>query len=507
MIELRRDGRMWHYTASLISGMLLSLAFPKANQHWIAWFAIAPLMYYTNRLRWKPALVAAFAFGFGFNICLLYWIGVFGRLPLVLLSMIEALYVVLFAALAKAVGSRTLPWARLVLLPALWVSVEWLNSLWITAFPWGTIGYSQYRTLPMVQISSLTGVWGVSFVLATSNAAVAGLAEHLATDRKRWAGYTQILPAMGLIVAVWGYGVWQLSESSYDGTRVRVAVVQGSANPSDHDADDSLLWKTYLSLTRESADQGTDLIVWPEGTIPGDVVRDPRIREKLVSLASTERVCLLAGGHYEDEKGKEYNCAFVIQPGGDNLQKYAKVHLVPFGEFVPLRGYIPLVERYRVTPYDITPGRELKVLAADDLRIGVVICFESIFPQISRTLTDAGAEILCVITNDAWFGRTAAAEQHLAKSVFRAIENRRWVVRGAATGVSCIIAPDGSIRARTDLFREQAIAGSVARLSTKTFYTRHGEWLVYLYIAAGVVTAIISFRRGISGSERHPRDP
>jgi len=486
----------------LISGVVLSLAFPRADLHWIAWFALAPLMYYTYRLTWKQALICGMAFGVGFFGSLLYWIAIFGKFPWVALSIFQGLFVLAFVAAAKLVGSRLGTWGRFILLPALWVAFEWIRSLGMFGFTWGDVGYTQYKVLPVIQIASLTGVWGVSFLLAASNAALANLAAARRSSSGLGAAHAQVLLVCLLVVAVVVFGLASLRMPvAATGRQVRAAVVQGNVN---QDADQDVaynerVWRTYRAMTSAAAEKGADLVVWPETVVPGCLGRDPFIQRRLSALAAVLGAHLLVGAWDEDDGGRVYNSAFLIGPGSGVLGRYWKVHLVPFGEYVPARKYMPFLRYYRVTAYDTSPGPGYNVMEVGDYKLGTAICFESIFPHISRQLTLSGANLLCVITNDAWFGQTSAAEQHMAKSVFRAVENDRYVIRGAATGISCIIDPRGRILARSGLFRRALLVHDVRTESDTTFYTRHGDWLVYACLALTLLLAVIASVRRASG--------
>ena len=424
---------------SVVFGVLLSLAFPRAGLHWIAWFALAPLMYYVYRLSWRQVLVCGTAFGIGFFGSLLYWIAIFGKLPWLALSIFQTAFVVGFVVAAKLIGSRLESWGRLILLPALWVVFEWMRSLGPLGFTWGDIGYSQYEVLPVVQVASLTGIWGVSFILALSNSALASLM----TARKRSCGlgtaYAQVLVAGLVVLTVVVFGsVSVCRPPDRGGQRIRAAVVQGNINQ-DADQDDRYrerTWRTYHTMTLSAAEEDAELVIWPETVVPGCAGSDPYIQRRLAELADDAEAYLLVGGLDEDDEGRQYNSAFLVAPGAGILGRYSKVHLVPFGEYVPARRYMPFLRHYKVTPYDTSPGPSYDLMDTGSCEIGTAICFESIFPDIPRRLTASGAELLCVITNDAWFGWTAAAEQHLAMSVFRAVENRRYLLRGAATGIS-----------------------------------------------------------------------
>ncbi len=493
-----------HIAACAVSGAMLSFAFPRANLFPVAWFAAAPFMYYIYRLPWKQALLSAFVFGAALFAGLLYWVILFGFLPFILLAAVQSLlYIVGYAALAKALGSRLGPWGRMLLLPSLWVLMEWINSLWITGFPWGNIGYSQYRILCLVQLCSVTGAWGISFLVAMSNAVLANIIAAL-----KQTSDTSFIRWQAVIVIVFVGAVWIFGAKSMDGSRpigkpLRAGVVQGNIDPNEqHDTQyQTKFWRTYSTLTREAADDGARIIVWPEGIAPGYIRRDPVLLHRLTTIAEESGgVTLLMGGRDEGDEGQVYNCAFLIGPPTGLLDRYIKVHLVPFGEFVMLRNYLPIVERYPVLSYDVTAGREFNVLKSNSDRIGTVICFESIFPQISRKLADSGAEILCVITNDAWFEKTAAAEQHMSKSVFRAVENRRYLLHGAATGISCIIDPCGRILESAGLFEEKLLVSDITLISGKSFYTKHGDWFVYFCIAACFLLGLSSCRRAAGGN-------
>lgn len=497
------------YVLCLASGILLSLAFPKADLHGVAWFAVAPLMYYACRLGLRQALIAGFAFGMGFNAGLLYWVGLFGALPVVLLCLIQSLFIIAFAAVTQMIGSRLRSWGRLALLPALWVSLEWLNSLGMTAFPWGSLGYSQYKVMPLIQISSLTGVWGVSFLLALSNALLANLFTAYRQRSGIGAVPVQVGLVLILVIGAWVYGLRTLSGLSPDRGAVRAAVIQGNIRQNVlQDAEyREHVWRVYGDLTRDAARRGAELAVWPEGVVPGCMGIDPVVQAQLKDLSAETGVSLLVGGRDEDQVGRRFNSAFLVTPERGIVGRYAKMHLVPFGEVVLARDYLPMLERYRVTEYDVSPGRRFVVMDGGWYRVGTAICFESIFPGISRRLVRSGADLLCVITNDSWFGRTSAARQHLAKAVFRAVETDRYVLRAAVTGESCITDPRGRILARSDLFERKVLLEEVHVMHGSSFYTKHGDWLPYLCIGVVLAMTVTAWHRAGTAGRRSRSAP
>ncbi len=487
---------------SLISGIALAMAFPRLNLHWLAWFSLTPLMYYTYNARWKRALVCGLAFGMGFFGTLLYWIGVFGKLPWFVLAVFQSIFIIGFVVLAKLMGQGMRLWGRFILLPAAWLTFEWVRSLGMFGFTWGDIGYSQYKVLPVIQIASVTGVWGLSFLLAMSNAAISNLLTARRARTGQAVAHGQIGIVLILVVAVLIYGQASLGRPS-EGVKLRAAIVQGNVDQGT-DVDSSFVdktWLAYSKLTTDAGKQHPDVIVWPETVVPGYATRDWYVRTRLESLAYESGSNLLVGGWDRDLSGKVYNSVFLIPPTGGISGKYAKVHLVPFGEYVPARKYLPFLEAYHVTAYDTSPGAGFQPIRMGRTNVGVAICFESIFPEISRRLVKSGADLLCVVTNDCWYDQTAAAEQHMEFSVFRAVENHRWLLRGASTGISCIIDPSGRIVAQADTGRPAVVQSDVRTTSATTFYTRHGDWVIHLSQLLLLLLLILLLRNARTASK------
>lgn len=485
---------------SFISGLVLTLAFPRTDLYPVAWIALVPLFYLSVRKGWLAAGFCGLAFGLGYFGSLLYWIGLFGAVPWIVLAVVQSLYTAAFAILARPLAGRLSGWGRLIVLPALWVSLEWLRTLGMFGFTWGDLGYSQASALPVVQIASITGVWGISFIVAVVNAAFANAWDARANSLGLRTSIAHLGVAAALVAAVIGFGLAAMRAPDA-GKPIRAAVVQGNI---DQDAAEDLDYvdrcmETYRRMTLDAASNGARLIIWPETSVPGFPGSEPYLQGRLSALALQAGSSLIVGGRDSDLRGRIYNSAFLIGPGEGIVGRYAKVRLVPFGEYVPLRGHWPALDRllagYSVSPVDISPGAGFSAVRGKPCRVGVAICFESIFPYISRRLTASGAEILCVITNDAWFRNTPAADQHAAMSVLRAVENRRYVLRGAATGVSCIIDPKGRVLAEVPLWRSGTISAEVEILQARTFYTAHGDWFVAVAFAMVALAGICAVRR------------
>ncbi len=485
---------------AFISGPILTLAFPRTNAYPLAWIALVPLFHFSVRKGWRAAALHGFVFGLGFFGSLLHWISVFGILPWIALAVVQAFYTAGFALSARLIAGRLGGWGRLIVLPALWVSFEWLRALGLLGFTWGDVGYSQAYAGLVVQLASITGVWGVSFFAAAINASLANAAADWAKNRSLRGSYAQLGAAAVLAALVVGYGLIAL-RTPISGKTIRAAVVQGNVDQTV--AEDLAYYdestQTYRRMTLEAASKKPDLIVWPETAMPGFPGSEPYLQGWLSVLSRDAGAYLVVGGRDADLRGRVYNSALLVGQEEGVIARYAKVRLVPFGEFVPLRGRFPaldpILNQYKVTPIDLAPGREFNLLEGGPCRIGAAICFESIFPYISRNLTASGAELLCVITNDTWFERTPAAEQHAQMSVLRAVENRRYVLRAASTGVSCIIDPRGRVLAHMPIFRQGTLTASVRSVSGQTFYTRHGDWFVYAAPAIVGAASIASLLR------------
>jgi apolipoprotein N-acyltransferase len=357
----------------------------------------------------------------------------------------------------------------------------------LSGFPWGSIGYSQYRQLPVIQVAELGGVWAVSFVVVAVNVALAGVV--LLPRRPAAVGLGL---AVALLGATLGFGAWRLSQTAPPG-EVTIAVMQPSIeqplkwNP-EHTASTVAV---YGELTRAAARQRPDLIVWPETAAPTVLRRDPALLHMLTELAGTWQVALLVGsidiGGTRDREIR--NTAFLLTEQGI-VNRYDKIHLVPFGEFVPLSGIIGFVRGWAEFISELTPGARAVVFAGPPAPFGVVICYEGIFPNLVRRFVTGGARLIVNMTNDAWFGRTSGPLQHLAMYPLRAVEHRTAVVRAANTGVSALIMPSGRIMETLEPFERGNLIARLPLRGGETLYTRWGDWLPYASVAVSAAALL-----------------
>jgi apolipoprotein N-acyltransferase len=489
-----------HAALAVAGGVGLALAFPGVDWSGAAWVSLAPVFLVAVTAQPRLAFTWGLLSGWTFFLLLLRWLNftfnVYSDIPWPLtwlptaaLAGYCALYTGLVAAAVAWVAHRRTTALALLAAPFFWVAAEWARGWILDGFPWGSLGYSQHGQLPVIQVAELGGVYAVSLAVATVNAAVAGLA---ALDR------TRALAAIGLagalMLAVLGFGAWRLAEPA-SAERARVTVMQPSIEqPLKWDprhTEETLA--TYRTLTRAAAADGPDLIVWPETAAPTLLRQDAALVEELRALAAGAQVRLLVGSVDVDERTRAvYNTAFLLT-GEGIAGRYDKIHLVPFGEYVPLSSIIGFVRGWAQFISELEPGSSAVVFPGPPAPFGVVICYEGIFPGLVRRFVHGGARLVVNMTNDAWFGRTDGPLQHLAMYPLRAVEHRTAIVRAANTGVSAFIAPSGRIERRLELFERGLLEDAVPLRQRQTLYTRFGDWLAYLSTAVSAAALVAAF--------------
>ena len=499
----RRD-----WILSVCSGALLALTFPLPGLSFLAWIAFVPLLFAVSGKKPSDAFKLGFISGLCANLGILYWLNIvmttYGKLHW---SVSAVLYIVLSAFLALYTAAavyftrrgemRGLP--PLLSFPVVWVALELARAYLLTGFPWEDLGYSQYRILPLIQIADITGVYGLSFLIVFTNVVIFGVIRSLfGTDRKPYPTKGVALLLL-LLTATLAYGFRQLSVPER-GDLIKVGLTQGNI-PQDVKWNPSFQEQTieiYEKLSRQSCAGGCDLVVWPESAAPFFFQSDTPHAARIKSLAAELKTCMLIGSPaYENESsGPHYfNSAYLLDSNGEVLGRSDKVHLVPFGEYVPLAKLLPFVNKLVEGIGDFSPGKTIAPLNTGKGKIGVLVCFEGIFPDISRDYVREGSRMLVNITNDAWFGRSSAPYQHLSMTAFRAVENRVPLVRSANTGISAIIDSKGYIRRMTPIFTETYLTGEVHMGEGGSFYTRFGDLFAYICLAAAVLMGVLMLKR------------
>ena len=489
---------MKRHLPPLISGVALVFCFPTFDLYPLAWVALAPFLVSVYGMSPRNAFRAGFFMGVPYFFGTQYWIyhsiNHYGGIPLLpslaivlLLSFYMSLYTAAFASLFSYKMSRSkLP--AMLLAPLLWVCLEYLRSYALTGFPWSSIGYTQYKFLPVIQIADMTGVYGVSYLVVAVNGALADI--FIARRRKRRMPLFSLTPtATGGVVlaaAILGillYGHMRLNEKR-PGAAMRVGIVQGNIEQDVKwdPAYQSEVTGVYKEMTVAVNDRRPDLIVWPETAVPFYFGADEKLTAELMDFQKGLDAYLLFGAVTVKADGRLANSAILLGRGGPALYAYDKIHLVPFGEYVPLKGALFFIDKLAAGIGDYVPGKEHIKAQTPMGKFGTLICYEIIFPGLVRKFYQKDGDFIVTITNDAWFGDTTGPYQHFSMAVLRAVENRKPVIRAANTGVSGFIDSSGRILKRSSLFQRQALTENVHTDSTRSFYSRWGDLFAYLSI-------------------------
>ncbi|MEQ1790739.1 MAG: apolipoprotein N-acyltransferase [Nitrospiraceae bacterium] len=516
------------------SGLFLPLSFPNYDLGLMAWIALVPLHWALDgkskqQAFWIGWLCGTIAFT-GMMAWVVTAMTTYGKVPLVisygimlLLTAYLGLYVGLYSA--GIVWCRTLiPRYGLFAVPCLWVSLELIRTYALSGMPWGLLGYSQYRTIEVIQIADHMGVYGVSFLIVLVNVALAELLSWLMPLLRgfRPAKLPWELVAMTalLVTLSWEYGLRTLSGAPFSDiprSSISVGVVQPNV-------DQAVKWDTaYREETLARFDRltgqlgrATDLVIWPEAATPFVFEHEPVYQLQLIALANRAQAPILFGSpavrYYPDRHPYLLNSAYLLAPDGQLLGRYDKHHLVPFGEYIPLKSSLlffldKLVEGIgdfeagpgptilTVTPKPQSAAAGTSGASPRPVKFGVAICYEVIFPDLVRQFAANGAEFLVTITNDAWFGRSAAPSQHFAMVVFRSVENHLAFARAANTGISGFIDPFGRIVDASPIFTEHTARSTMQVWRPHTFYSRHGDVFAYGCVIICLLLCLFSYFR------------
>ncbi len=468
----------------LVSAILLVLSQPPVSLFPLAYVAIVPLLFTIEDGKHRQNFFTGFLTGILAYTGLVYWVVIamntYGGISIPLAILILAL-LVLYLALYVGLVTWLCPWLQSSLrvplylgLPILWVLSEYWRGWFLTGFPWSYLAHSQHNFLAMIQVVSLTGTYFISFLIVAVNVILFSFL------RRRPAPLPYTLLVAALLIGSLVFGYVRLGDRA-EGT-LKTAIIQGNIRQ-DVKWDEAFKLdtiKTYSQLSLNRA-RGVDFLIWPETAMPFIFEPDPA-RSVIASVPKMLSTHLLFGTLSRDAHGRFYNSAYVYGKSGELVGKYDKVHLVPFGEFTPLRDYFPFLENLSVATGDFFSGGGHEPVSTALGKVGVLICYEGTFPGITVDTARRGAQVFVNITNDAWFGASSAPYQHLAFYIFRATETDRFVLRAANTGVSAIIDPRGRITARTGIFEETVLKGTFAMRDGQTFYVRHGDYFVTLSV-------------------------
>ncbi|HVQ40407.1 MAG TPA: apolipoprotein N-acyltransferase [Pyrinomonadaceae bacterium] len=480
--------------AAVVSGVLLVLSFPDFELSPLAWLALVPLLLvvagYAGRPQGGRAFLLGWIFGTVFFYGSCYWLTYsmihFGGIaPWVafILLIPGALLLGVFPAIFTAVLARAVnKWGPSALFAAsfLWPALEWLR-LEITGQLWNALGYSQAYHGTLIQAASWGGVYAVSFLIVTANAAVA-----LAILIRNAKGLVVSSAALLLLVAVM-LGTNMVSRRRTPGVEQRPGITVVAVQPnvpmdlikSTEDMQKLTLRHfemTVTALKELEPDGSPRIVIWPESPMNFAYGSDSYLRKLLADLAVRHNASILLNSQEVAPNNGLYNAAVLINQEGGLVAQYDKIRLMPFGEYVPVPQWVPGAGLIRGIVGDFTPGSNYKLMPMGDFRAGVFICIESAYPSIARRLTLEGADVLVNISNDGYLGPTAVMRQHLANTVFRAVENNRPLVRVTNTGITAFMTPTGEVKDATQGFRPEVRIWRIPRSQNAgTFYSRHGD--------------------------------
>ena len=550
---MKRITELWPWLAAILTGVLYAACFAPFNLTWFCWIALTPLIAAiwfsgTESLRrWLRNLLLGYVAGLTFFWIVFSWLTTVTVLGWFVLQFYMAIYFAIWAWFCgllrpragkrRSVGANKWgqmlaqarstvadpspsPWTRSTnnlrlafMLAAAWTTLEWLRGWVFSGFGWNGLGVALHDTWPLIQITELTGVAGLSFVVAFVNVIVLTTAYRLVVEARTHVmrPHFDFTVTMAAIVGVLIFGL-RATQISPHTKPFRVAAVQSNV-PQNQKFDPQFTRGIFDQFRRLSeiavhANPPPDLLVWPESSMPGPVLADQESHKFVMNLAASSETDLLLGT-IDVDKQDIYNAALLISDGGERVQVYRKIHLVPFGEFVPGRHTVPLLAQIvgDQVPGDFKEGTQFTVFTLTDNNVHVapLICFEDTIGELTRQFvlpseTSPGANLLIDMTNDGWFERSAGSHQHLANAIFRCVETRRPMVRAANTGVTCFINQFGRITQilqddTGSTFTEGVLAGEI-KVPTEpelTFYARHGEVFAKACTAITLISILVLF--------------
>lgn len=490
-MTLRSSGKILvQIVLCLLSAGMLFAAFPYLDLSYLAWFAFVPWFMAVENASRRRAFLLSFLTGIAFWGATVYWLIHVTLAGMIGMVLYLSLYFAAFGVIIATIRARfTL--ARVLFIPSVWVLLEFLRSHVLTGFPWALAAYTQSRWLEIIQYADITGVWGVSFLVLAVNVTARGIIAQASAGKRPNAVATVF--TVFLAAGCFGYGALKLAQPRENASRYKIAVIQGNV-PHEQKWREEMrdaVMETHLALTRQAAAGGPDLIVWSEAALPVILENEPQYFEQARQSIGEDKVPLLFGA-ITNREGEFFNSALLLTPAGEITGMYDKIHLVPFGEYIPLRTILTFLET--LAPIgELAKGQDYTVFSLrsartrKEIKFSTLICFEDLFPEMARKFVHNGADFLVNITNDAWYRYSPATYQHCQSAVFRAVENRVPVVRCANTGVSCFIDRDGRIIKTLDdgAGKQLFFAGyaeavlPIAAGAAPTVYNRYGDYFIW----------------------------
>ncbi len=480
--------------AALVAGLAASLAFPPVGAWPIAFVAVAPLLLLLRDRTLPRGALLGFCFGVGMFGATLYWIFLFGALAWGALVVMSAASIAVFGAIATLLLRREHHVWGAMGIAAAWTAVDWLRGMWpLGGFTWANLGTSQVDDRALIHLASVTGVWGVTFVVVFANAAIAGW------FARQGRGGVRLALVIAAVAAIIAPALIPLPAAT--GDPVSIALVQVDVRVADDTSpvqEDLTVAQRNIEeyLTLAGQTPPPDLAVWGEGALDPGALADPTTVANVRAAIARVHVPTTVGAVVNDPDGSQRTSVLAFNEAGNLVDRYDKVHLVPFGEYVPWRRRLSWISAIKQIPVDRTPGSSVHTITQPGLpTYGTPICFENAFPDIERTMVREGAQFFVVPVNNASYGFTAAADQHLEMSRVRAVETGRWVVDAAVSGISAFIDTDGQVVNDTQLFVPGILRGQVRPSTAWTLYVRYGDWFPVLCVVIVAMSLLFAPRR------------
>lgn len=480
----------WQRLALIVlSAIVMSLSFHPIGLHFCAWFGLVPLLVALTDMSLKSSFVSGIVFGFLFSLFSLFWL-VFLEIEIniQILLVVGLVLLYLYFGIYWGVG-LLLAHKRLWILPCAVAGLEFIRGFGEIGFPWLSLGYSQARYPLIIQQVSVYGIYGLSWWLVLVNVAL------YKTLLKRKFRYLFIL--LIIIGAPLIYGIHRMQRPQ--GRTITVAVIQPNIDP-NLKFTRGMREETFerlISLSKNSTQfKHVDLIIWPETATPIFLRKSGTYHDRVLALANSTNAPVFTGTPiYENTENEIYNGAVLIEPHKGITQEYRKIHLVPFGEHIPFGQHVPALRKIDVGGGDYAPGNRYTVFHSPAIDFSCLICFESIFPELSRRFVRDGAQLLVNITNDGWFGTISGPQQHNDMAILRAVENAVPLARCSNTGISMVVDRFGRIQQETRLFQAIYFTSTIVVEPDQTLYRRLGDFLPIASLLLVAISLIFWRRR------------
>jgi apolipoprotein N-acyltransferase len=511
-MEGERGTATWALGLSAASGVLNALAFPSflrvEGLPLLGWVCLVPLLLCLQEVPLRRGIWYGTLAGVLQTMISNYWLGTFNLFSLQFVTVVTTLEYLPFMAVSLVVLRRA-GGMGFVVFPMAWTVFDWVRSMGFLGYPWGMLGTSQYSVTPVIQVASLAGVWAVTLLVTLANSVLAHYARAaLRRERPRLVPGVVLLSSLALCLGWAGYGAISTRAHAATLRSVRLALVQQNADPRKDDYGQT--FDTLRTLTDEALPQKPDLVAWSETAFVPNIRRWSREDPAQYPLAALVRdflayqktlgTWLLTGNDDYSfvttdgvQERLDYNGVVLFSPGGERVETYHKIHLVPFTEYFPYKKQLPgiyaLLQGFDAYLWE--PGDRRVIFRTPSFSWATPICFEDVFPDDVRRFVTAGADVILNLSNDYWSLTDVEAMQHAANALFRAVENARPLARASASGLTCLIDPRGRIVARTPFYQENYLVVDVplVREST-TLYTRWGDWLPAA-LAAGLLLMLV----------------